>query len=40
MVALERKKNLKELLARVGPYNSINSIDDEIHVYTPFNTLL
>ena len=35
MVAYKRVKNLKELLTRAHPYNSISNIDDEMHKYVP-----
>ena len=35
MVAYKRKKNLKELLTRAHPYNSISNVDDEMHMYVP-----
>ena len=33
MVAYKREKNLKELLTRADPYNSISNVDDEMHTY-------
>ena len=35
MVAYKREKNLKELLTRADPYNSISNVDDEMHTYVP-----
>ena len=35
MVAYKRKKNLKELLTRADPYNTISNVGDEIHIYVP-----
>ena len=36
MVAYKRGKNLKELLTRTDPYNTINHVDDEMHRYVPY----
>ena len=35
MVTYKHKKNLKELLTRADPYNTINNVDDEMHTYVP-----
>ena len=35
MVAYKREKNLKELLTRADPYNSISNVDHEMHTYVP-----
>ena len=35
MVVFKRAKNLKELLTRANPYNSISNVDDEMHTYVP-----
>ena len=35
MVTYKREKNLRELLTRADPYNSINNVDDEMHTYVP-----
>ena len=33
MVAYKRERNLKELLPRADPYNSLSNVDDEmVHV--------
>ena len=31
------KKNLKGLLTKTDPYNTINNVDDEIHTYANCN---
>ena len=35
MLVYKRAKNLKELLTRANPYNSISNVDDEMHTYVP-----
>ena len=35
MVVYKRAKNLKELLTRANPYNSISNVDDEMHTSVP-----
>ena len=35
MAAYKREKNLKELLTRADPYNSISNVDDKMHTYVP-----
>ena len=37
MVAYKSEKNLKELLARTDPYDTINNVDDEMYTYVPCN---
>ena len=37
MVAYKREKNLKELLTRTNPYNTINNVDDEMYRYVSCN---
>ena len=35
IVVYKHEKNLKELLTKADPYNIINNVDDEMHVYVP-----
>ena len=37
IVGYKREKNLKELLTRADPYNTINIVDDEMHAYVACN---
>ena len=37
MVTYKREKNLKELLTRADHYNTINIVEEEIHIHVPCN---